>query len=119
MKIMTLAAIGALALAVPAFAQIQPVGPGGGAHGGARDPMGSQPMDEHRGGDMGRAHDDGGMSGREGERGHPGMNRGEGRGMQRTGYDGGRDYRRGGHDRGYGRHCQIVWHHHHRTRRCN
>jgi hypothetical protein len=28
-------------------------------------------------------------------------------------------YRRGGHERGYGRHCRIVWHHHHRTRSCN
>ncbi len=113
MKMITLAAISALTLAVPAFAQMQPSGPADSGHGGARGPLGSQPMDEHQGDGMNQGHGDGAMSR------HDGMDHGQigddrGRGMDRGGYDRGMD-----HGRAYGRHCRTVWHHHHKVRRCD
>lgn len=119
MKMITLAAIGALTLAAPAFAQMQPAGPADGGHGGALGPMGSQAMDEHRSGDMNHRHGDGAMSGREDGIDHRQMVDDHGRGIDRAGYDRAMDHGRGDHDRGYGRHCRTVWHHHHKVRRCD
>ena len=118
MKMITLGAIGALTLAMPAFAQMQPSGPADSAHGGARGPIGSQPMDDHRGDDTNRGHGDGVLSGREYGMDHHDMGDDHGRGAER-GYDRAMDHGRGDRDRGYGRHCRTVWHHHHKIRRCD
>ncbi|MBA2935927.1 hypothetical protein HZF05_17750 [Sphingomonas sp. CGMCC 1.13654] len=124
MKIITLAAIGALTLAAPVFAQMQSPDPSDSAHGGARGPMGAQPIDEHRGADMRGGHDDNAMTGREDMMDHGRMGDDHDGGMKRAadrGWGDGRsgfDHDRGDHGRGYGGHCRTVWHHHHRVRRC-
>lgn len=116
MKIVTLAAVSALALAAPAFSQMQP-GPADPNHGG-RGSMNAQPMDQHQGDDMGRGQNDPAMSGRGSGMDHQQMGDDRGHGMDHMRGDHDMDRGRADHAGGYGRHCRTVWHHHHRVRRC-
>lgn len=121
MKIVTLAAVSALALAAPAFSQMQP-GPADPNHGGRgsmnSQPMNGQPMDRYQGDDMGRGQNDPAMSGRGSGMDHGQMGDDRGHGMDHMGGEHDMARNRADHAGGYGRHCRTVWHHHHRVRRC-